>query len=332
MPMGIEGEQLVFDYLSRVGDLAHGTSMSAAERAALVNRLRTEIGQRRAEAGGAESRGEVTRILGGIGRPEDVVAAAAEDGAAPAPAPAAAAPAPATPAARAKAAGSPEVPVESAAPVPPPRPSAEGGGPAGAESTWPDGQIGRFVGGLLPEAFRRDEPGGAGDGEENNADGAGTEDLGEDEYEAAAADAAAQAQKPTAAAKPARTPRLLSLVRGALSGRRAGGAFEMLAVALLAAGAVAGSVYPMIFGWLLAYWSPRLGRAEAQWATFGMPALVATAYGAWLAGRANGTWGEPLPEGAAGDALGDHWPMLLRAAALASAAFLLWRARRSRPA
>jgi hypothetical protein len=32
--MGIEGERLVLDYLSRVGDLAHTTSLSASDRAA----------------------------------------------------------------------------------------------------------------------------------------------------------------------------------------------------------------------------------------------------------------------------------------------------------
>ncbi|MFP8964862.1 hypothetical protein ACLIYP_30515, partial [Streptomyces nanhaiensis] len=74
--MGIESEQLVFDYLSRIGDLAHGTAMTAAERARLVAGVRADIERRRAEAGGAHTAAGVRRILDGIGRPEDVVAGA----------------------------------------------------------------------------------------------------------------------------------------------------------------------------------------------------------------------------------------------------------------
>ncbi|WP_049581057.1 hypothetical protein [Streptomyces sp. SBT349] len=88
--MGIENEQLVYDYLSRVGDLAHGTRMSAAQRASLVNRLRDEIGRERASAPGSESQATVKRILGRMGRPEDIVAAAAEAPQAPAASPPAA--------------------------------------------------------------------------------------------------------------------------------------------------------------------------------------------------------------------------------------------------
>jgi hypothetical protein len=62
-----------------------------------------------------------------------------------------------------------------------------------------------------------------------------------------------------------------------------------------------------------------------------MPGLVAGGYLAWLAGRSNGTWGAPLAQGAADEALAGHWPWLLRGAALASAAFLVWKARRPRP-
>ncbi|WP_344567930.1 hypothetical protein [Streptomyces axinellae] len=74
--MGIESDQLVFDYLSRIGDLAHSTRMTAAERAKLVGGLRGEIDKARAVEGGAESKAAVRKILDGLGRPEDVVAAA----------------------------------------------------------------------------------------------------------------------------------------------------------------------------------------------------------------------------------------------------------------
>jgi hypothetical protein len=313
--VGIEGEQLVFDYLSRVGDLAHGTSMSAADRAALVSRLRNEIGQRRADAGGAESRNEVKRILGRLGRPEDVVAAVADAPADPAPAPARAAARP------------------PAAPVPGQRRPADPGpavqlrkpGDPDMGRTWPDGQIGGFVGGIeIPELLRppKGEPDGPDSGVEQ------TEELDEFDDLAEPVEAEPGTTAPPAAA-PARPRRWRPRVRRPAPGtRRAGGPFELLAALLLAAGAAIGSIYPLGLGWLVAYWSPRLSRSEAQWATFGMPALVAGGYAAWLASRVN----DAGTEGAVEDALADHWPWLLRGAALASAAFLVWRARRPRPA
>jgi hypothetical protein len=314
--VGIEGEQLVFDYLSRVGDLAHGTSMSASDRAALVNRLRNEIGQRRAQAGGAESRNDVKRILGRLGRPEDVVAAAADAPADPAPvAPPPAAPAPPVPGQR-RTAG-PKVPLR------------KPGDPGDArnardapdlDEAWPDGQIGGFVGGIeIPELLRppKGEPDGDSDAEQ-------TEELGEPD-DLADQDPPVEAAPPGEPARRRWRPRVR---RAAPGTRRVGGPFELLAALLLAAGAVIGSIYPLGLGWLVAYWSPRLSRREAQWATFGMPALVAGAYAAWLASRAN----DAGTEGAVEDALADHWPWLLRGAALASAAFLVWRARRPRPA
>ncbi|MBL0804401.1 hypothetical protein G6539_30670, partial [Streptomyces albidoflavus] len=46
--MGIESDQLVFDYLSRVGDLAQQRQVPAAERMRLITELRRDIDQRRA--------------------------------------------------------------------------------------------------------------------------------------------------------------------------------------------------------------------------------------------------------------------------------------------
>ncbi|MGY1436396.1 hypothetical protein [Streptomyces reniochalinae] len=74
--MGIESDHLVFDYLSRVGDLAHSTRMTAAERAKLVGGLRGEIDRARAADGGAVTKAAVQKILDRLGRPEDVVASA----------------------------------------------------------------------------------------------------------------------------------------------------------------------------------------------------------------------------------------------------------------
>ncbi|MGP8299730.1 hypothetical protein ACTPOK_17740 [Streptomyces inhibens] len=69
--MGIESDQLVFDYLSRVGDLAQQRGLPSATRMQLVSRLRAEIdGQK------ADSVSGVKRVLARLGTPEAVVAAA----------------------------------------------------------------------------------------------------------------------------------------------------------------------------------------------------------------------------------------------------------------
>ncbi|MDT0343265.1 hypothetical protein [Streptomyces litchfieldiae] len=312
--MGIEGEQLVFDYLSRVGDLAHGTSMSAAERASLVNKLRDEIGRQRAAAGGAESRASVRRILGKMGRPEDVVAAAAGNPARPAePAPMPR-PRPAERPVERPAERQAERPVAAPPPAGPEVPLA---GPAltdDDDTFWPDGRIGRFVGGIEVPAMLRPPTGPS----EAEADAEAGEEGEEEEAPVEAAPAKA----------PARRTRVL---KSALSGKRVGGPVELAGVALLLAGTVVGSIYVLGLGWLLAYWSPRLSRRQAQWATFGMPSLVGGGYLLWLLGRAGGYWGATLEEGDAEAAFADHWPWLVRGAALASAAFLLYRARRPRP-
>ncbi|MFC1415345.1 hypothetical protein [Streptacidiphilus cavernicola] len=82
--MGIESDQVVYDYLSRVGDLAQATSLTAAERARLVSGLRETIDTRRGGPGsGTSVRGEATavkRILNGIGSPDEVVRRAVHNG------------------------------------------------------------------------------------------------------------------------------------------------------------------------------------------------------------------------------------------------------------
>jgi hypothetical protein len=87
--MGIESDQAVFDYLSRVGDLAQATSLTAAERARLVSDLRRTIDTRRGGTPGGPVgpvgpvRGEATavkKILSGIGSPDEVVRRAVHNG------------------------------------------------------------------------------------------------------------------------------------------------------------------------------------------------------------------------------------------------------------
>ncbi|MBM7054879.1 hypothetical protein [Streptomyces durocortorensis] len=84
--VGIESDQLVYDYLSRVGDLAQQQQLSSGARMRLVSTLRGEIDRRRATEG-ADSPATVRRIIGRLGSPDELVAAAARsaDGTVPLP-------------------------------------------------------------------------------------------------------------------------------------------------------------------------------------------------------------------------------------------------------
>lgn len=73
--MGIESDQLVFDYLSRVGDLAQQGQLPSATRMRLVSELRNEIDRRRAKSP-IDSPAAVRRILSRLGSPDEVVATA----------------------------------------------------------------------------------------------------------------------------------------------------------------------------------------------------------------------------------------------------------------
>lgn len=120
-----------------------------------------------------------------------------------------------------------------------------------------------------------------------------------------------------------------ALVRGSLVPR--GSPFLLLAALLLVVGAALGNLLVLAGGWFLAYFSRRLTRTEAKWAVLGLPGLVAAGGAIWLWGRTEGRWGAPLSlqaEGAMGDALVGLWPVLLRTAAVISALYVVWRARR----
>ncbi|SFJ79286.1 hypothetical protein [Streptomyces pini] len=346
--MGIESEQLVFDYLSRIGDLAHGTAMTAAERARLVAGVRADIERRRAEAGGAHTAAGVRRILDGIGRPEDVIA----DTGVSVPQPRVHGPVVHGPVEPRPAEGGPaprggdtlpKPPEQSTAASPPHLAPAHELGPRESDPDWwregpgapryaPGGRrpVGGFDGGIeLPEVL---EPPPAPEKEKEEA---------RRRAEAAqAADADAADETPAAPGRNrwARLPRPLRPRTAKVAGGaprtarvpRVGGAVELAAAALLVAGAVMGSLIPLGLGWLAAWWSPRLSRQEAKWAVTVVPGTVAAAGLVWLWGRTEGRWGEPIAEDALGEAVTASWPWALRAAAVASALYLLWRARRPR--
>ncbi|MEU2548368.1 hypothetical protein ABZ618_23500 [Streptomyces roseolus] len=106
--------------------------------------------------------------------------------------------------------------------------------------------------------------------------------------------------------------------------------FLLLAAVLLIAGAAFGWLIALALGWLLAYGSRRLSPGQVKTAVFVLPGLAAAGGVAWLWGRVEGRWGEAVATGGdgMGQALAETWPWTLRAAALASAAYLLLRARR----
>ncbi|MET9418460.1 hypothetical protein ABZY03_30575 [Streptomyces klenkii] len=354
--MGIESDQLVYDYLSRVGDIAQRQAeLTSADRMRLVSRLRTEIERRRASEG-ADTPAAVQRILTGLGTPDEAVAGAGASAGASAGSSAGAAaaggfadtgrrvppprregePVRAAPSVPSRPAGPPSYAV-------PERPAAEvtagaapGAGAGDAQDWWSveagssplsspfagagtgtaQGTIHGFTGGIeIPDILKppprpgddrdgRDEPEGPAAARQGEHGSEGTWDEEDDEG----------------------GPRRPSLFR------RADGApvppLLLLVALILVVGAVLSNWIVLAAGWCLAYLTRKLSQTESKWAVMGVPGLVAAAGVVWLWGRTEGRWGDPVPDGALGAAMSDTWPWVLRGAAVASAAFVVWRSRR----
>ncbi|MBT2505343.1 hypothetical protein J7I98_05400 [Streptomyces sp. ISL-98] len=349
--MGIESDQLVYDYLSRVGDLAQQHQLPSAARMRLVSALREEIDRQRAKPG-PDSPAAVRRILGRIGSPAELVQAASggslpglaeragrsavlpgqRDKSAEPKGRSLRIPRPRT---RDKAFESPREPVaeSSHAASPPHLAGTDELGPQGSEPDWwrvepgPFGMgatVPGFVGGVeIPEILK---PPPSTEPTKAEAETAEAEAEAEAEAVEKAADDAPRRWRPrlrrrtatetepepapTAASRP--PPNLVLL----------------LAAALLVGGAVFRNWLALGGGWLLAYASQRISRAQAKWAVLGLPGLVATGGVVWLWGRTDGRWGEPIAQGAMGEAVSGMWPEVVQAAAVASALYLVWRARR----
>ncbi|CAL9457866.1 hypothetical protein SUDANB58_02586 [Streptomyces sp. enrichment culture] len=362
--MGIESDQVVYEYLSRVGDVAQQRQLPSATRMRLVAELRNEIDRHRSKTV-VDSPAAVRRILDRLGSPDEIVEAAGGT------------------------AGTGGAPQEPVAAVPAQREGREGeeggsapdGGPAGGErqrkglrrvvprprpaappDTPPDAPSPPHLAGAheLGDAAERPDrtgappggrgrdwwrvadrgdggPFGAGDGVPGFVGGVEVPELlkppspkGEEQAARAGAETAAPGTEkaaPAAEAPPA--ARRLRLPRPWPEGG-VGSPLLLLAAALLVAGAALGHLVPLALGWLLAYLSRRLTPAEAKWAVLGLPGVVAAAGAVWLWGRTDGRWGEPIAQGHLGDAVAGTWPWVLRGAAVASALYLVWRARRPR--
>lgn len=351
--MGIESDQVVYEYLSRVGDVAQQRQLSSATRMQLVAQLRDEIDRRRAKAV-VDSPAAVRRILDRIGSPDDVVTAAGGAGSAPT-APAGAEPPQAAVPVQREAGPSQGPGQDTAAEaggkrrkdqrraeqrrtVPGPRPGKARAG-AAPSSSAPSGAAARsdwwrtpaddaglgdgvpgFVGGveipdlLKPPSATKD----AGGAEPGAADAA--------EEEAARSGKQAEQAGQQSGGKTARWG--LGLLARGLRGRR--NPLLLCAAVLLVAGAVLGSWLALALGWVIAYGSRRLTATETKWAVLGMPGLAVAAGCVWLWGRSTGRWGEPVPQDGMHDVLAQTWPWVVRGAAVASALFLVWRSQRQR--
>ncbi|MFD7119478.1 hypothetical protein ACFWAA_20935 [Streptomyces sp. NPDC059922] len=354
--MGIESDQLVYDYLSRVGDEAQQRHLPSGDRMRLVSSLRNEIDKQRGKAGG-DSPAAVRRILGRLGTPDAVVRAASEGASgddAPARAPEPRTALPEQRARRVRGARRLVIPEQASEPPAPAMPAASPPhlagmdelGPSGRQPDWwrietgpmsagPGDQVPGFVGGVeIPDILKpppKERPGRTAEGAEDADAADGAESA--ESVESAEDTAGDRAREPAPGAGRRRLLRLSRRRQTAEKGAggRAGGLthpFLLLAAALLVAGAVFGSLLALGGGWLLAYASRKLSRAEAKWAVFGLPGISAAGGLLWIWGRLDGRWGEAIPEDGMADALSSAWPVVLRTAAVASALFLVWRARR----
>ncbi|MER5433146.1 hypothetical protein [Streptomyces sp. NPDC002588] len=328
--MGIESDQVVYEYLSRVGDIAQQRQLSSATRMRLVSELRNEIDRRRSKAV-VDSPAAVRRIIDRIGSPDDVVAAAADGGGGAPQPPTPSVPLQPAPVRRGDEADPPK-PKGLRRRIPGPRPSRP---PAAADPAPPSDGFDRGV--EAPDWWRR-EPDPFGGGEEVPGFVGGVEipavlkpppreEEKEPEADGPAVAGAAGETGETAAPEERRRRRLLPSVRG-------GGSWSnpllLLAAAALVAGAVLGNWFALIVGWAIAYASRRLTERETKLAVMWLPGLSVTAGLVWLWGRSEGRWGDPIAEGHMNDAIAQTWPWVVRGAAVASALFLIWRSQKPR--
>ncbi|MFD8233759.1 hypothetical protein ACFV20_18010 [Streptomyces sp. NPDC059696] len=338
--MGIESDQVVYEYLSRVGDVAQQRQLPSATRMRLVADLRNEIDKRRARAT-VDSPAAVRRILSRLGSPDDVVTAAADGtggeprAAAPASVPVQRDTEPVERAERAKGV------VRRVVPRPRPARPAEEPHPAVPDGPAPPHlAAGHELGdsAVQPDWWRVDSgPFGVGDEVPGFVGGVELPDLlkppgpRKPEPEEPAAGETAPA---VGAAGPADTAdvtgkggrrRLVRLPAGNWSNP-----LLLIAAGCLVAGAVLGNWFVLLLGWLIAYASRRLSQAETKWAVVILPGLSVAGGLLWLWGRMNGRWGTPIAEGQMNAAVSETWPWVVRGAAVASALFLVWRSQRAR--
>jgi hypothetical protein len=357
--VGIESEQLVYDYLSRVGDVAGRTpGLTAAQRARLVNELRQTIDSQRASSSSSSVRAEVSsvrRILASLGTPDEVVHRASVVAARP---PEAGPAVPAQtrfPAADTPSPASPSIPAQSPSrsqPQAQPQPSTaqgrveyvseRGGAHAGGTAAWwtPEPEPGGWSasGGIRMVQ----PPGWTGSFERDFFSPDGTTLVDPVTGMPLGVGVQPVAADPEADGDPLQQqlPEPPSLLRRLFGGGSAAGVpvpvtsaprspipfVEALATLVLTAAAVLGLWYVAALGWLFAYGGRRLGRRVATFASLWIPGLVAAGCGFWLYSRTGHAAGQPgLTGPALTTATRNAFALWLRASAGLSAAFLAWR-------
>ncbi|MFJ4692901.1 hypothetical protein [Streptomyces sp. NPDC088766] len=329
--MGIESDQVVYEYLSRVGDVAQQRQLSSATRMRLVSELRNEIDRRRARAP-VDSPAAVRRILDRLGSPDEVVSAVGgtRGGAEPQAPPAA------VPVQRQQeppdASGRRPKGLRRVVPGPRQRPDAPAAAP---DVPSPPHRAGAHeLGGVgeTPDWWRR-EATPFGLGEEVPGFVGGVEIADMLRPPPPPASPSAQGKAPPTAPVPESDPEEPAARRRflpALPRGRWSNPLLLIAAACLVAGTVTGQWLALLVGWAIAYASRRLSDRETKWAVMVLPGLAVAAGVGWLWGRTAGRWGAPIPEGHMNEALAETWPWVLRGAALASALFLVWRSQRTR--
>lgn len=363
--MGIESDQVVYEYLSRVGDVAQQRQLASGDRMRLVSELRNEIDRRRAKVT-VDSPAAVRRIIADLGSPDEVVRAAGGTGTGATPQE----PPASVPVQRDRqpekgggprpkglrrvvprprpAQASPD-PDPSDVPSPPHLASTHELGDSAAQPDWwrvdssafgVGDSVPGFVGGVeIPELLKppppKADPAVRMEKETAERTPAPTVDKGK----AGPLGKLVRLGKPAPAPAPA--PAAEAVVQAPAARRRfrllgaqgAGGwsnPFLLLAAGLLVAGAVLGNWIALVLGWGIAYASRRLSDAETKWAVVILPGLSLTAGAVWLWGRTEGRWGDSVAEGHMNDAIAQTWPWVVRGAAVASALFLVWRSQRRR--
>ncbi|WP_030595731.1 membrane protein [Streptomyces fulvoviolaceus] len=325
--MGIESDQVVYEYLSRVGDVAHQRQLPSSTRMRLVSELRNEIDRRRAKAP-VDSPAAVRRIISRLGSPDDVVAAAGDGSGTPQPPPAS------VPVQRDREGEDGERrPKGLRKVVPRPRPAAPAPPAEGNASPHLAGVDELGDSASQPDWWRVDSsPFGVGDSVPGFVGGVEIPELLKPpppkEEAQPAVEKAEKAEEVEEAVPETRTRfrrRLLPARTGTWTNP-----LLLLAAGLLIAGAVLGNLFVLLVGWVIAYASRRLTDAETKWAVMFLPALALTGGLVWLWGRNEGRWGEPIAQGHMNDAVADTWPWVVRGAAVASALFLVWRSQRRR--
>jgi hypothetical protein len=341
--VGIESDQVVYEYLSRVGDVAQQRQLPSGTRMRLVSELRNEIDRRRARTP-VDSPAAVRRIIARLGSPDEVVDAAGGTGDSVPQAPAA------------------SVPVQRAVAldkesddggrprglrrvVPRPRPVRAAPSPEPSEGPSPPHLAGEDELGdsaTQPDWWRVDSsPFGVGDSVPGFVGGVEIPELLKPpppkepaaERPAPALEKAEEVEAVVGAPTRRRRrflPRLRGKGTGTGTGSRWSNPLLLLAAGLLVAGAILGNLFALLLGWVIAYASRRLSDAETKWAVMILPGLSVAAGILWLWGRTEGRWGTPIAEGQMNDAVAQTWPWVVRGAAVASALYLVWRSQKQR--